>query len=155
MDLGIEKTVEKCQRRLSTSYKYLNSWKRNQSGGQIWKSVFYDKIDTILGTRDVVTHKKVLKARSSTAPASQITPFPSPDDSSTQPSTSSRTRNSQQNTSGTSSIRTSSATVVMPKYIPANREKKVSAQQQRGNCQRTTSHPRKALDLLKNKAKSS
>ena len=81
---------------LIEKYKYPKSWNRNQSGGQIGKSVFYDKIDPILGTRDVVTLKKVAKAGSSTAPASRITPSPSPDGSNTQPSTSSRTATSSQ-----------------------------------------------------------
>ena len=65
INFGTKKTVEKCQRKtkyLIDKYKDVKTWNKTQSGGQLRKSVFYDKIDRILGTRDVVTLKHVVEA---------------------------------------------------------------------------------------------
>ena len=55
------KTVDKCLRKI----KYLidahkenkKEWKRNQTGGNLRKSIFYDEIDAVLGCRDAVTQE--------------------------------------------------------------------------------------------------
>ena len=65
INFGTKKTVEKCQRKIKyllDKYKDAKTWNKTQSGGQLRKSVFYDKIDRILGTRDVVTLKHVVEA---------------------------------------------------------------------------------------------
>lgn len=114
LNFGTKKTVEKCQRKIKyliDKYKDTKSSNRSQTGGHIRKSVLYDKIDRLLGTRDVVTLKHVVEAGSRTAPLSPNPPSSSTDDFSAQPS--SRTPSPQQSTSaasGTSSaVETSDA----------------------------------------------
>ena len=70
MNFGTKKTVEKCQRKIKyliDKYKDAKSWNKSQTGGHIRKSVFYDKLDQVLGTRDIVTMKHVVEAGTSTA----------------------------------------------------------------------------------------
>ncbi|PFX30701.1 hypothetical protein AWC38_SpisGene4501 [Stylophora pistillata] len=58
INFGTKKTVEKCQRKIKyliDKYKDAKTWNKTQSGCQLRKSVCYDKIDRVLGTRDVVT----------------------------------------------------------------------------------------------------
>ena len=65
INFGTKKTVEKCQRKIKyliDKYKDAKTWNKTQRGGQLRKSVFYDKSDRVLGTRDVVTLKHVVKA---------------------------------------------------------------------------------------------
>ena len=106
LNFGTKKTVEKCQRKIKyliDKYKDTKSSNRSQTGGHIRKSVLYDKIDRVLGTRDVVTLKHVVEAGSRTAPLSPNPPSSSTDDFSAQPS--SRTPSPQQSTSATSGTR--------------------------------------------------
>lgn len=61
--LRCNKTVEKCIRKMKyiiSRYKELQEWNRKQTGGHIRKSVHYDKIDSVLGCRDIVTLKHVV-----------------------------------------------------------------------------------------------
>lgn len=84
INFGTKKTVEKCQRKIKyliDRYKDAKTWNKTQSGGQLKKSVFYDKIDRVLGTRDVVTLKHVVEAGARTDSPIPIPPSPSTDDS--------------------------------------------------------------------------
>ena len=59
------KTVDKCLRKIKyliNAYKEKKEWNRNQTGGNLRKSVFYDEIDAVLGCRDAVTLKHVQEA---------------------------------------------------------------------------------------------
>lgn len=61
------RNVEKCKRKMKylvDKYKERKDWNRKQSGGSIWKSPHYDKIDAVLGVRDVVTFSNVAGAGS-------------------------------------------------------------------------------------------
>jgi len=52
---GTKKNTEKCQRKIKylvDKYKDAKVWNRNQSGGHMRKSLFYDKIDCVLCDRD-------------------------------------------------------------------------------------------------------
>ena len=56
------RTVDKCMRKikyLMIKYKEKKDWNRNQSGGNLRKSPFYDEIDEVLGCRDFVTFSNV------------------------------------------------------------------------------------------------
>ena len=56
------RTVDKCMRKIKClidKYKEKNDWNRNQSGGNLRKSPFYDEIDEVLGCRDFVTFSNV------------------------------------------------------------------------------------------------
>lgn len=114
INFGTKKTVEKCQRKIKyliDRYKDAKTWNKTKSGGQLRKSVFYDKIDCVLGTGDVVTLKHVVKAGTRTdSPISSPT-SPSIDDrDSVAPSSSSGTAGPQpitSRTSGTSSAESS------------------------------------------------
>ena len=65
-------TISSKQRRRWTSvrkikflidgYKENKDWNRNQTGGNLRKSIFYDEIDAVLGCRDAVTLKQVQEA---------------------------------------------------------------------------------------------
>lgn len=104
INFGMKKTVEKCQRKIKyliDKYKDAKTWNKTQSGGQFKKSVFYDKIDRVLGTRDVVTLKHVVEAGARTDSPIPIPPSPSTDDS-VAPGSSSGTPSPQPSTSGTS-----------------------------------------------------
>ena len=70
-----KKTVDKCMRKIKyiiDAYKERKEWNRNQTGGSLRKSVFYEEIDAVLGCRDFVTLKNVHEAgnSSSTTPRS-------------------------------------------------------------------------------------
>ena len=59
------KTVDKCLQKIKyliDAYKEKKEWNRNQTGGKLRKSIFYDEIDAILGCRDAVTLKHVQEA---------------------------------------------------------------------------------------------
>ena len=59
------KTVDKCLRKIKyliDAYKEKKEWNRNQTGGNLRKSIFYDEIDAVLGCRDAVTLKHVQEA---------------------------------------------------------------------------------------------
>ena len=91
MNFGTKKTVEKCHPKIKyliDKYKDAKSWNKSQTGGHIRKSVFYDKIDRVLGTRDIVTMKHVVEAGTSTASPSFPSANPPSDHDGSQPSTS-------------------------------------------------------------------
>jgi len=55
-------SLDKCKpkiKHLMDKYKEKKNWDRKQSGGSIWKSPFYDELDTALGTCDTVTFQQV------------------------------------------------------------------------------------------------
>ena len=59
------KTIDKCQRKMKyliNAYKEKKEWNKNQTGGNLRKSVFYDEIDAVLGCRDILTLRHVLDA---------------------------------------------------------------------------------------------
>lgn len=59
------KTVDKCLRKIKyliDAYKEKKEWNRNQTGGNLRKSIFYDEIDAVLGCRDAMTLKHVQEA---------------------------------------------------------------------------------------------
>ena len=64
------------------------SWNKSPTRGHIRKSVFYDKIDRVLGTRDISTMKHVVEAGTSTASPSSLSANPPSDHDGSQPSTS-------------------------------------------------------------------
>ena len=66
-------------------YREAKSWNKSQTRGHIRKSVFYDKIDRVLGTRDISTMKHVVEAGTST---SSLSANPPSDHDGSQPSTS-------------------------------------------------------------------
>ena len=91
MNFGTKKTDEKCQRKIKyliDKYKEAKSWNKSPTRGHIRKSVFYDKIDRVLGTRDISTMKHVVKAGTSTASPSSLSANPPSDHDGSQPSTS-------------------------------------------------------------------
>lgn len=56
------RTTDKCKRRMKyllEKYKERKDWNQKQSGGNVWKSPFYDELDAILGTWDVITFQHV------------------------------------------------------------------------------------------------
>ena len=56
------RTVDKCMRKIKyliDKYKEKKDWNRNQSGGNLRKSPFYDEIDEVLGCCDFVTFSNV------------------------------------------------------------------------------------------------
>ena len=106
MNFGTKKTVEKCQRKIKyliDKYKDAKSWNKSQTGGHIRKSVFYDKLDQVLGTRDIVTMKHVVEAGTSTASPSFPRANPPSDHDGSQPSTS-RTPSPPESGTASSSI---------------------------------------------------
>ncbi|XP_068737029.1 uncharacterized protein [Montipora capricornis] len=67
------KTVDKCLRKIKyliNAYKEKKEWNRNQTGGNLRKSIFYDEIDAVLGCRDAVTLKHVQEGGDSSSPTS-------------------------------------------------------------------------------------
>ena len=63
-----KRTVDKCKRRMKylvDKYKEKKDWNRKQSGGSLWKSPFYDEIDSVLGVRDAVTFENVEEVQDS------------------------------------------------------------------------------------------
>ena len=73
--LALNKLVEKCQRKmryLIDKYKNAKDWNRNQSGGHFRKSPHFDVVDSILGTRDIVTFDNVEETEGETDSNSQV-----------------------------------------------------------------------------------
>lgn len=65
INFGTKKTVEKCHRKIKhliDNYKDAKTWNKTQNGGQLRKSVFCDKINRVLRTRNVGTLKHVVEA---------------------------------------------------------------------------------------------
>ena len=65
LKFATDKTIDKCQRKMKyliDAYKEKKEWNKNQTGGNLRKSVFYDEIDAVLGCRDIVTLRHVLDA---------------------------------------------------------------------------------------------
>ena len=63
--LQSNKTADKCIRKMKyiiERYKNAKDWNKNQTGGNLRKSVYYDEIDKILGCRDLVTFNNVAEA---------------------------------------------------------------------------------------------
>ena len=63
--LGTNKTADKCIRKIKyiiERYKNAKDWNKNQTGGSLRKSVYYDEVDKILGCREVVTFDHVAEA---------------------------------------------------------------------------------------------
>ena len=106
LNFGIKKTVANCQRKMKyliDKYKDAKAWNKSQTGGHIRKSVFYDKVDRVLGTRDIVTMKHVVEAGTSTASPSFPSANPPSDHDGSQPSTS-RTPSPPESGTASSSI---------------------------------------------------
>lgn len=56
-------TIEKCHQKvkyLIDAYKEKKEWNKNQMRGTLRKLAFYDKINAVLGSRDIVTLRHVL-----------------------------------------------------------------------------------------------
>ena len=73
--LALNKLVEKCQRKmryLIDKYKNAKDWNRNQSGGHFRKSPHFDVVDSILGTRDIVTFDNVEETEGESDSNSQV-----------------------------------------------------------------------------------
>ena len=121
-----KKPVEKCQRKIKElidKYKDAKTWNKTQSGGQLRKSVFYDKIDRVLGTRDVVTLKHVVEAGMRTdSPIPNLT-SPSTDDS-VAPGSSSGTPSPQPSTRGTSGTSSGESSNAVNRPSRARKERK-------------------------------
>ena len=78
--LGTNKTSDKCIRKIKyiiERYKNAKDWNKNQTGGSLRKSVYYDEVDKILGCRDVVTVNHVPEAGISSQSATEINAGPS------------------------------------------------------------------------------
>ena len=78
--LGTNKTADKCIRKIKyiiERYRNAKDWNKNQTGGSLRKSVNYDKVDKILGCRDVVTFNHVAEAGISSESATEINAGPS------------------------------------------------------------------------------
>ena len=73
--LGTNKTADKCIRKIKyiiEQYKNAKDWNKNQTGGSLRKSVYYDKVNKILGCRNVVTFDHVAEAGISSNSATEI-----------------------------------------------------------------------------------
>ena len=73
--LGTSKTADKCIRKMNyiiERYKNAKDWNKNQTGGSLRKSVYYDEVDKILGCRDVVTFNHVAEAGISGESATEV-----------------------------------------------------------------------------------
>ena len=69
------KTVDKCLRKIKyliDAYKEKKEWNRNQTGGNLRKSIFYDEIDAVLGCQDAVTLKHVQEAGDTSSAISSV-----------------------------------------------------------------------------------
>ena len=53
-------------------YKNTKDWNKNQTGGNLRKSVYYDEVDKILGCHDLVTFNNVAKVGISGESAPQV-----------------------------------------------------------------------------------
>ena len=63
--LGTNKTADKCIWKIKyiiEQHKNAKDWNKNQTGGSLRKSVYYDEVDKILSCRDVVTFDHVAEA---------------------------------------------------------------------------------------------
>ena len=103
---GKNRSVDKCKRKIKylvERYKEKKDWNRKQTGGSLWKSPFYDELDTVLGNRDVVTFQHVAQAGSlgslstESSPSSAASTNPP---SSAEDSPPSKERNSKANDDG-------------------------------------------------------
>ena len=113
INFGKRKTVEKSQRKIKylIDKKGCKNLEQNSEWRPIKKSVFYDKIDRVLETRDVVTLKHVVEVGARTDSPIPIPPSPSTDNS-VAPGSSSGTPSPQPGKSGrqgTSSAESSNA----------------------------------------------
>ena len=73
--LQSNKTADKCIRKMKyiiERYKNAKDWNKNQTGGSLRKSVYYDEVDKILGCRDLVTFNHVAEAGISGESATKI-----------------------------------------------------------------------------------
>ena len=73
--LQSNKTADKCIRKMKyiiERYKNAKDWNKNQTGGNLRKSVYYDEVDKILGCRDLVTFNNVAEAGISGESAPQV-----------------------------------------------------------------------------------
>ena len=73
--LGTNKTADKCMRKMKyiiERYKNAKDWNKNQTGGSLRKSVYYDEVDKILGCPDVVTFNHVAEAGISGDSATEV-----------------------------------------------------------------------------------
>ena len=73
--LRSNKTADKCIRKMKyiiERYKNAKDWNKNQTGGSLRKSVYYDEVDKILGCRDLVTFNHVAEAGISGESATEI-----------------------------------------------------------------------------------
>lgn len=73
--LQSNKTADKCIRKMKyiiERYKNAKDWNKNQTGGSLRKSVYYDEVDKILGCRDLVTFNHVAEAGNSGESATEI-----------------------------------------------------------------------------------
>ncbi|XP_020615553.1 uncharacterized protein LOC110053637 [Orbicella faveolata] len=73
--LGTNKIADKCIRKMMyiiERYKHAKDWNKNQTGGSLRKSVYYDEVDKILGCRDVVTFNHVAEAGISGESATEV-----------------------------------------------------------------------------------
>ena len=95
---GKNRTVDKCQRKIKylvDKYKEKKVWNRKQSRGSLWKSPYYDELDAVLGTRNVVTFQHVVQTGSPSAESSSAnTSNPDNSRSSAEESPISKERNS-------------------------------------------------------------
>ena len=128
INFGKKKTVEKCQRKIKyliDKYKDAKTWNKTQSGGQLRKSVFYDKIDRVLGTSDIVTLKQVVEAGTRSDSPMPIPTSPSTDDS-VAPGISSGTPSPQPSTSGTSGSSSTESNAIIRPSIPRKERKRAT-----------------------------
>ena len=135
--------------------KNAKTWNKTQSGGQLRKNVFYDKIDRVLGTRDVVTLKHVVKAGTHTDSPIANPTSPSTDDSVT-PGSSSGTPSPQPSTRGTSETSSgeSSNTVNCPSRARKERKRATREKYLKMEKMKRQLHSRGASNRLKCRAKS-
>ena len=73
--LQSNKTADKCIRKMKyiiERYKNAKDWNKNQTGGNLRKSVYYDEVDKILGCHDLVTFNNVAEAGISGKSAPQV-----------------------------------------------------------------------------------
>lgn len=58
---------------LVDKYKECKDWNQKQSGGSIWKSLHYDKVDAVLGVRDLIMFSNIAGAGSESSNTSNTT----------------------------------------------------------------------------------
>ena len=145
-------------------YKEAKSWNKSQTRGHIRKSVFYDKIDRVLGTRDISTMKHVVEAGTSTASPSSLSANPPSDHDGSQPGTRGKPSPPESSIASSGISGTSneiSDAEVNPWPVPAYSAGKKGSAQLREKCrpkmpERKRQFPsRKASNPWKSNAKSS